>query len=407
MKLFAVCVPGLESYTSQELERPGLSILHPEEKNVDHEIGGVEFEGDLIDIYRCNLHLRTASRVLVRLGSFYAAGFPELRRKAGNLPWEQYLKPGQPVAIRVTCHQSRLYHQRAVAERIVGAISDRLNQPVQVAKYHEELETKSSIDNPPSPPFSKGGMGRLMSKGGTGGSLILVRMVKDQCTISIDSSGELLHRRGYRLALTKAPLRETLAAAMLLASGWDRISPLLDPFCGSGTIPIEGALMARQIPPGWRRNFAFMNWPNFEEKTWDTLLQGATPRPQTHFPKIIASDRDAGAIRAAQANAERAGVLDCVEFSCHAVSSIDPPSGIGWVVTNPPYGVRTESNRDLRNLYAQFGKVLRKKCPGWQVTMLCSSSQLLHNTGFQFDEGISLMNGGIKVKLIRGTVRYL
>jgi putative N6-adenine-specific DNA methylase len=192
---------------------------------------------------------------------------------------------------------------------------------------------------------------------------------------------------------------------MLLASGWDRRSPLLDPFCGSGTIPIEAALMAQQIPPGWRRHFAFMNWPNFEKKTWNTLLQGTAPRPQPPLPKIIASDRDAGAIRAAQANAERAGVLDSVELSCHAVSSIDPPAGPGWIVTNPPYGERTESNRDLRNLYAQFGKVLRRKCPGWQVTMLCSSSQLLQSTGFQFDKGISLMNGGIRVKLVRGTVK--
>ncbi|HSB05641.1 MAG TPA: class I SAM-dependent RNA methyltransferase, partial [Thermodesulfobacteriota bacterium] len=134
-------------------------------------------------------------------------------------------------------------------------------------------------------------------------------------------------------------------------------------------------------------------------------LQGTNPRPQTHFPKIIGSDRDAGAIRAAQENALRAGFSDCVEFSCRAVSSIDPPSGKGWVVTNPPYGARTESNRDLRNLYAQFGKVLRNKCPGWQMTMLCSSSQLLHNTGFQFDEEVSLTNGGIRVKLVRGTIK--
>ncbi|HSB06131.1 MAG TPA: hypothetical protein VLK23_13150, partial [Thermodesulfobacteriota bacterium] len=312
MRLFAVCAPGLEPFTSQEIGQLGLSAHHPGNDSTC-EIGGLEFEGNLIDLYRCNLHLRTASRVLVRLGSFYAAGFPELRRKAGNLPWEQYLKPGQPVAIRVTCHQSRLYHQRAVAERIVGSISDRLKQPVQVHKYHEEPETNSSIDNPPSPPFSKRLCRKLVHgstslprkdidtlnlnylavrpervegrtanydtvfKGGTGGSLIVVRMVKDLCTISIDSSGELLHRRGYRLALTKAPLRETLAAAMILASGWDRTSPLMDPFCGSGTIPIEAALMARQIPPGWRRNFDFMNWPNFEKKTWDTLLQGSVP----------------------------------------------------------------------------------------------------------------------------------
>ena len=378
LKLFAVCTPGLEPFTSHELRQLKLPLSPHGENGRGNERGGVEFECSLIDVYRCNLQLRTASRVLVRFGSFYSVRFPELRRKAGNLPWEDYLKVGKPVAIRVTCHKSRLHHQQAVAERIADAISDRLKYPVQIDTYHEETDT-----NPPQ--------------------LILVRLVNDQCTISMDSSGELLHRRGYRLAVTKAPLRETMAAAMVLASGWDRNSPLLDPFCGSGTIPIEAALMARQIPPGRKRHFAFMDWPNFKKNAWDALLQGPIPNPQTPFPRIIASDRDTGAIRTAQANAERAGVLDCIEFSCHAVSSIDPPSGPGWIITNPPYGVRTESNRDLRNLYAQIGKILRRKCPRWQLTLL-SSSQLLLHTGLQFDEEISLMNGGIKVRLARGAV---
>jgi putative N6-adenine-specific DNA methylase len=201
-----------------------------------------------------------------------------------------------------------------------------------------------------------------------------------------------------------APLRETLAAAMLLASGWNGTSPLLDPFCGSGTIAIEAALMARQIPPGRSRHFAFMDWPIFDRATWNELLSESSRGHKVPLPRILASDRDAGAIRAAQANAERAGVTDCIEFSCRAVSSIEPPPDRGWVVTNPPYGVRTESNKDLRNLYAQFGKVLQAKCTGWQVTMLCSSLQLIHNAGLKFDEGIPLMNGGIKVKLMRGKV---
>jgi len=374
MKHFAICQPGLEPLVLQELERFGLSPCRSE------ETGGIEFEGTLIDLYRCNLHLRTASRILIRLGSFYAAGFPELRRKASHHPWEEYLSPDKPVAIRVTCHQSRLYHQRAVAERVAGAISDRLKHPVRIERNREEDQANPS-------------------------QLILVRLEKDLCVLSIDTSGELLHRRGYRLATTRAPLRETLAAAMLLASGWNGTSPLLDPFCGSGTIAIEAALMARQIPPGRSRHFAFMDWPNFDQRTWDELLSESSRGHKTPLPGILASDRDAGAIRAAQDNAERAGVTDCIEFSCRAVSSIEPPPDRGWVVTNPPYGVRTESNKDLRNLYAQLGKVLRSKCPGWQVTLLCSSLQLIHNAGLKFDEGIPLMNGGIKVKLLRGTVK--
>ena len=342
--------------------------------------------GPYSDVYRCNLHLRTASRVLIRLGSFYAVGFPELRRKAGNLPWEDYLNIEQPIALRVACHTSRLYHQQAVAERMVGAISDRLKRPVQVAKYNEETESDVSTNrrNPPQ--------------------LIFVRLLQDRCTISIDSSGDLLHRRGYRLAVAKAPLRETLAAGMIVGSGWDGVSPLLDPFCGSGTIAIEAAQMAHRIPPGVKRHFAFMDWPNFDRISWKALLSDALSSSPATFPRIIASDRDEGAIRAALANAERAGVGNCIEFTSRAISAIEPPPGPGWVVTNPPYGLRTKANLDLRNLYAQFGRVLRAKCQGWQVTLLCSSIQLLHQTGLELDKGIPLMNGGIRVRLAKGTV---
>ena len=167
--------------------------------------------------------------------------------------------------------------------------------------------------------------------------------------------------------------------------------------------------MARKIPPGRARRFAFMDWPNFDAAMW--------PSPPAPLPSqtgeglgvgvILASDRDAGAIESAQANAERAGVVDCIKFSCRAVSAIEPPPGPGWVVTNPPYGVRVSGGRDLRNLYAQFGNVMRARCPGWHIAMLCDSVQLLHNTGLKFDQArsIPLVNGGLKVKLFRGTAR--
>lgn len=387
-KLFAVCAPGLEPFTAQELNQLGFtsslssspSKYSSMRKELTDEVGGVEFQGSLRDVYRANLCLRTASRVLVRLGAFYAAVFPELRRKASRLPWEHYLSPGQPVSLRVTCHNSRLYHERALAERVAGAIGDRLGQSPSIQKLSEDADT-----NLPQ--------------------LIVVRLVADHCTISVDSSGGILHKRGYQLAIAKAPLRETLAAGMLLASGWDTKSPLLDPFCGSGTIAIEAALLARQIPPGHARHFAFMGWPNFYPEIWNTLLSESKAVQKSSLPKIIGSDRDSGAIETAMANAKRAGVADSIEFSHRAVSAIEPPPGPGWVVTNPPYGVRVSSNKDLRNLYAQFGKVLCTKCPSWRIAMLCNSVQLLRNTGLEFDKGISLMNGGLKVRLVTGRVR--
>ncbi|TLN04239.1 class I SAM-dependent RNA methyltransferase, partial [bacterium] len=211
-ELFAVCAPGLEPFTTAELSALG---IQPGAAVADGEEGGVTFQGGLREIYRANLHLRTASRVLLRFGQFYAAAFSELRKKASRLPWEDVLNPQQPVALRVTCHQSKLYHSGAVAERVAAAINDRFGQAVEVAKFDE-----TSAEPP---------------------ALIVVRLVNNQCSISLDTSGAHLHRRGYRQAVAKAPLRETLAAGLLFAAGWDGTTPLLDPFCGSGTIPIEGA----------------------------------------------------------------------------------------------------------------------------------------------------------------------
>ncbi len=392
---FAACAPGLEPLLAGELRRLGL--LGNKKAAVDGSTnhaggfpagsaGGVAFDGDLDALYRANLCLRTASRVLVRLGDFYAAGFPELHKKAGRLAWERFLKPGQSVDLHVTCHKSRLYHSGAVAERVLAAIGDRLGKPVTSVKAPaagEEVE-------------------------GTAGQIIVVRLVRDHCQVSIDSSGELLHRRGYRLATAKAPLRETLAAAMLLASGWDGSSPLIDPFCGSGTIPIEAAMLALGIPPGRNRKFAFMGWPGYSPDRWQALIRQEQPLAAAGLV-IQASDRDAGAVRMAQENGRRAGVDEMISFACQAVSAIQPPAiqpseSPGWVVTNPPYGIRVSARNDLRNLYAQIGNVLRAHCPGWRVAILCSDPALLAQTGFRLDTSFSMVNGGVNVRLGRGTV---
>jgi putative N6-adenine-specific DNA methylase len=378
---FAVCAPGLEPYVALELHHLGLDYDSGASGPIpggrgEEETGGVAFGGGIEGLYQANLWLRTASRILVRLGGFRATAFSELRKKAGRLAWERYIRDRQPVALRVTCKKSRLYHSDAVAERIAGAIGDRLGQSPDISKFDEKTE-----GDPPQ--------------------LIIVRFFNDECTISIDSSGALLHRRGYRQATTRAPLRETLAAGLLFASEWDPGSALLDPFCGSGTIPIEAAILAKGWAPGQQRRFAFMEWPGYQETLWNSCLEASKPAPDRPLPPIMASDRDAGAIKMAQANAERADVLDSIQFSCRAVSSIEP-QGKGWVVTNPPYGMRVSADKDLRNLYAQFGKVVRSRLPGWRVAILCSELQLLKQTGLQLDTSFSFINGGIPVRLGRG-----
>ncbi|MCX6036316.1 MAG: class I SAM-dependent RNA methyltransferase [Chloroflexi bacterium] len=368
---FAVTAPGLEPFTAQELR--GLDL---EPATVS---GGVLFKGDLTALYRANLHLRTASRILARLGNFfYATTFPELQERLARLPWERFLTARQPVSIHVTCHKSKLNHSDAVARSVSAALEERLGGASPILKAGEEG------DQPPQ--------------------LVVVRLAEDKCTVSVDSSGTLLHKRGYRQAVAKAPLRETLAAALLMASGWDLASPLLDPFCGSGTIPIEAALMAIGIPPGINRRFAFMDWPGYDKTLWQTIhAPSSTVHGQS--PVILASDRDAGAIKMAQANAERAGISDTIEFKCQAISSITPPAGQGWVVTNPPYGLRLSQGKDLRNLYAQFGNVLREKCPGWNLAVLCSDPALLGQMQVKLDTSLALVNGGIRVRLGRGVVR--
>lgn len=284
--LFAVCAPGLEPYTQDELVANNLvsssgSIFRNKFSNInsaseENFLGGVEFTGSLETIYKANLCLRTASRILVRLGSFYASAFSELRKKAAHLEWRPFIEPGSKLNIRVTCHKSRLYHSDAVADRVLGAISDNLKSPVF-------LDKKSSI-------------------------FIVVRIQNDRCTISIDSSGEHLHRRGYRQATAKAPLRETLAAGVILSSEWDKISPLIDPFCGSGTIPIEAALISRRVLPGNSRRFAFMDWVLFDQALWEKVVGSNQSLTKTDGVKIFGSDRDAGAINLASMNALRAGV---------------------------------------------------------------------------------------------------
>lgn len=409
---FAVTAPGAAPYTAQELRRLGLLPGAATGKRAARRAGqaaaerdqqgGVAFGGDRTALYRANLHLRTANRVLMRLGDFPAVGFAELRKRAARLPWERCLAPGQPVALRVTCHKSRLYHSDAVAERVAGAIADHLGRPPSVCTFDEE-------------------------EAGTPPQLIVVRLVHDHCTISVDSSGELLHRRGYRLATAKAPLRETLAATMLLAAGWADgwaagqgeevgVSPaaLLDPFCGSGTIAIEAAQMALGMAPGLAsgqaRHFAFMAWPDYDAGLWGQLVEQAQ---ETHAQQLArqagrlqigASDRDAGAIELARANATRGGVADHVSFSRQPVSAVTPYSESGWIVTNPPYGLRVSAGHDGRNLYAQFGHLLRSSFAGWQLALLCNDRQLLAQLGLPLDLSLNLVNGGLSVVLARGRV---
>ncbi len=357
---FAITAPGIEATTASELVTLGATIDATEP-------GGVSFRADATLLYRANLELRTANRVVKRVAQFEARTWFELERHAKKVPWGTLLGAGMAPDFEVTSRKSKLYHNRGIAERlgrIVGVEGRAADaEPSRAARFQ-------------------------------------VRAVRDRFTISADASGELLHRRGYRLETAKAPLRETLAAAMLLGCGWDGTVPLVDPFCGSGTIPIEAALLARRIPPGLHRSFAFESWPDFDAKLWARIRADAESRILAGAPAIIGSDRDAGAIEAARANAERAGVVPNIDFRNAPLSATDALPGPGLLLTNPPYGARIGEEKALRNLYAQLGNVARTRLPGWRVALLGANPRLEGQVGVPLHEVWRTNNGGIPVHLV-------
>jgi putative N6-adenine-specific DNA methylase len=374
----AVSAPGLAPLVARELLARGIP---PREVGVE----GVSFEASLAGVYEANLWLRTASRIVIRLATFHADSFHELERRSLRVPWRRYLDRATPVRMRVTCRKSRLYHSDAVAERIGSAI-------VQAGGT---LAPRTLVSDASAESDDELGVGRM------GEQLIVVRLVRDRCVISLDSSGDLLHRRGYRQETAKAPLRETLAAATLMAAGWSAQGPLLDPMCGAGTIAVEAAWLARRRAPGLGRSFAFMHWPEFDAGAWQTLVGAAQATELAAAPvPIIASDRDAGAIAAARGNAERAGVSADITISQRPISAIDPLPGPGWLVTNPPYGVRVGVSQELRQLYAELGQVAHAKCRGCTVALLAADRELAQAVRLPFVSKLRTRNGGIPVEVL-------
>lgn len=359
---FIVTAPGLEAICGAEAAALGLS---------DIEIlpGGVIFRGGLSDLYRANLHLRTATRIVARVGSFGATDFPELFRKALRLPWGSFLRLDTTVEIRATAHRSRLLHTGRIAET-VGAAIDRA-------------------------------LGRASGYVGAEGFAqhILVRFEEDRCTISCDSSGELLHRRGYRVAAGPAPLRETLAAAALHFLDWNGSIPLCDPLCGSGTIPIEGALLATGRAAGRQRNFAFMRWPGFRPQLWQVLLDAADRQVVASAAPIHASDSDAGVLAVARVNAERAGVAAAITLTAGNLQALPTRFGPGLVLCNPPYGIRLERGEDLAPFYQGLGDGLRRAFPGWRYAMIAPDDRLARATRLSMRSLARLVNGGLSVSL--------
>lgn len=333
VRIFLPCAPGLEEALAREVVAIG-AVGH------DRVPGGVEAWGDRDLVYRANLEVGLAKSVLLRVATFTARRFDRLVARVRELPWPNLIAGA--ARIDVTSKRSRLYHTGAIAERITQGIEASLERPI-------------AGDDPTE---------------------VHVRFSSDRCTISIDTSGEPLTRRGYRRATGKAPLSPDLARALILAADWDPATPLVDPFSGSGTIPIEAALLGNHIPPGANRSFAFEHAPWFERDAFDRLRDAALARATKNPLEIHGSDRDAGVVVGAAENATRAGVD--VTFVHAAVS--DAPglrldAARAAVVTNPPYGHRVAKGHDLRPLFQRFGAMVREH-PEWTVALLATDRRL-------------------------------
>ena len=318
---FVVCAPGLEQLVLEEVVKLGArpaSATH----------GGVHCGLTWPQLWGVHLRSRVATRVLVRLARFKADGFDSLMAGLARIDWASVLPAGGVQVTASADSRSGLYHSGAIEERVA-----------------DFLRTEVGRD--------------------TGDQSVLVRVQRDDVTISLDATGRALHQRGYRGEAGKAPIRETLAAALVMASGWDAKSPLIDPFCGSGTILIEAALIARRMAPGRHREFQFMQWPSFDQGGWERLLKGHDGDVLERCPVLLGSDRDAGAIDATLDNAQAAGVGGNIEVVRRTVSDLVVPSGKrGWVVANPPYGVRVGGHVAGQESGTSGGDLRDQRCEG-------------------------------------------
>jgi len=379
---FAVVAPGAEQPAAQEARR----VLGTDVTTV---AGGLEMKGPLALGMHANLALRIPTRLLLRLGQARAREFGKLRHQLARLPWEQVLPPDVAVRISASASHCRLYHTGAIDETVRAAIGDRTGHaPAPVAKLtgdKREADAQTAADEGAAP-------------------LVLVRGVDDAWTISVDSSGERLNRRGWRTDAGEAPLRETLAATLLELAGWTPGQALVDPMCGAGTLPIEAGTAALGLAPGLQRAFAFERWPAFDEAGragWTALRDRArADRRDTLAAPIVASDRSAEAIATSRANAARAGVAAQVVFEQRALGDVTAPAPAGLFVANPPYGARLGARRELPSLYRELGAVLRGRFSGWRAAVVVPDVRLASAFRVPVASSHRLFHGGLSVHLL-------
>ncbi|MFA6822313.1 MAG: THUMP domain-containing protein [Geobacter sp.] len=368
LALFATVALGVEELTAGELQRLGASEIQVVR-------GGVSFGGDRRILYRSLLRLRTASRVLVQLGSFPCASPQELYDGIRALPWTELLTTAMTLAVDCTLRDSAITHSHFAALKAKDAIVDLLRD---TTGSRPNIETKA--------PDLR----------------VNLHIAKNRATVSLDASGAPLDRRGWRLDRNDAPLRETLAAAIMLHTGWDGSVPLLDPMCGSGTLLLEGAAMALGQPAGGGREFGLMRWRDFDRRLWERLLQEEQAAAASSLTvPVLGFDRDPKSIIACRENARRAGLEYAISFDRRPFEDTEPCGHQGVLVMNPPYGVRMGDKSELEGLYRKIGEVFKRRFTGWTAYLLAGDLELARLVGLKPARRFVLFNGPLECRLLK------
>ncbi len=364
---FATTAKGLEEVLAAELRPLVDGTVTPAQ-------GGVHFRGSLADGYRSCLWLRTANRVLQPLAIFPCHSVEQLYAGVRDLPWEEFMTPDMTLALDASVRDSTLTHSRNTALKGKDAIVDRLR---------DHYGRRPNVD-PAAPDLP-----------------VNLHLSGNRCTVSLDLAGEGLHRRGYRLERTAAPLRETLAAGLLLHSGWDGTSAFVDPMCGSGTLPLEAAMLATRTAPGLARSFAFQSWPNFDAHTWQALRDAAHRLRRPAAAPIVGADRDPRALMAARDNAARLPSAAMVTWTRAEFAALTPPAAAGTLLINPPYGERLKDAGELDALYKSIGDTLKQRWTGWTAWLLTGNLSAAKRIGLKATRRIPLWNGPLECRLLR------
>ena len=366
MRTFDLLVPchfGLEAVLKREIYDLGYEITKVED-------GRVTFEGDEEAICRANIFLRTAERVMIQVGRFKATTFEELFQGIENLPWEEYIpEDGKFWVKKASSINSKLFSPSDIQSIAKKAMVERMKQ-----KYHKEWFKEDGAAYP-----------------------VRIFLLKDEVTVALDTSGDSLHKRGYRTMTSKAPLTETLAASLIMLTPWRKDRILVDPFCGSGTFPIEAAMIAANVAPGMNRDFTAEEWTNLiDRKLWYECVKEAEDMIDTTVKVDIQGyDIDGDVIKAARENAKRAGVEHMIHFQQRAVADLSHPKKYGFIITNPPYGERLEDKADLPELYTQIGQAYQR-LDSWSMFLITSYTDTEKYIGRKADKNRKIYNGMLK-----------